>query len=226
MKPRNEAGPNGSSGLYSLPRGRHRIPRELVAQNQRGRLLAGVGRVLGERGYGGLTVARVIDAAGVSRVTFYEHFENKQGAVLAAHEDAFERLLCLLIRACNSEREWPFKVRAAIGATLEFAAAEPDRARLLILGSLSADRTSAAPDRLPRAFRHPPRSPAASTAPRASRSPRSPSAPWSARSPRSSPPASTAAIPPSFWTSSPSLSSSSWFNTWERGRRRGWRAAT
>ena len=132
---------NGSSGTYSLPRGRHRIPAELVAQNQRQRLIAGVGQALGEHGYGRLTVARVIDAAGVSRTTFYQHFDNKQSAVLAAHEDAFERLLCLVLRACDAQQEWPLKLKASIGATLRFAAEEPDRARLLTLGALSADRT-------------------------------------------------------------------------------------
>ena len=100
----------------------------------------------------------MIDAAGVSRTTFYEHFENKQGAVLAAHEDAFERLLCLVLRACDAEREWPLKLKASIGATLRFAAAEPDRARLLTLGALSLrwdDR--ATPDLFPRPLRRPPR---------------------------------------------------------------------
>ncbi len=135
------AATNGSSGTHSLPRGRRRTPAELVANNQRQHLISGVGKALGQHGYGTLTVARVIDAAGVSRTTFYEHFENKRDAVLAAHEDAFERLLFLVLRACNSQHEWPLKLKAGVGATLRFAAEEPDRARLLTLGSLSADRT-------------------------------------------------------------------------------------
>ena len=134
-----DATTNGRPGAPALPRGRHRIPRELVVQNQRERLIAGVGQALGENGYAALTVSHVVAAAEVSRLTFYQHFENKQDAVLAAHEAAFERLLCRILRACNAQREWPYRVKRAIGATLNFAAAEPDRARLLTLNATASD---------------------------------------------------------------------------------------
>ena len=134
-----DATTNGRPGAPALPRGRHRIPRELVVQNQRERLIAGVGQALGENGYAALIVSHVVAAAEVSRLTFYQHFENKQDAVLAAHEAAFERLLCRILRACNAQREWPYRVKRAIGATLNFAAAEPDRARLLTLDATASD---------------------------------------------------------------------------------------
>ena len=43
--------------------------------------------------YAEMTVADIIVCAGVSRRTFYEHFENKQSAFLAAYDEAVGRLL-------------------------------------------------------------------------------------------------------------------------------------
>src|ERR1700733_6706511 len=104
-----------------LPRGRHRLPFEVVVENQRRRLLAGAARALAEQGYAALTVKHVIEAAGVSRTTFYANFDDKRDCVLAAHRDVFERLLALLLRACATERDWPRKVRAAVAALFAFA---------------------------------------------------------------------------------------------------------
>jgi AcrR family transcriptional regulator len=125
--------------LKPLPRGRHDLPPELIAQNQHERMIAGLAKALSEHGYAHLTITHVVGAAGVSRETFYKHFKSKQDAVLAAHEAAFERLLYLVLRACNAQSEWPLKVKAAISAALHFAATEPDRARLLTLDALAFD---------------------------------------------------------------------------------------
>ncbi len=124
---------------WELPRGRHRLPREVTEQHQRDRLIAGVATALAEHGYRNLTVAHVIAVAGVSRATFYKNFENAEEAVLAAHEAIFERFLGLVFRACNAALEWPFKVRSVIEAALEYAAAEPAQVGLLTLDPLAAD---------------------------------------------------------------------------------------
>jgi AcrR family transcriptional regulator len=124
---------------WNLPRGPHGLPPELVAQNQRERLIAGVAVAVAEHGYGKLTVARVTAAVGVSRTTFYELFANKHEAVLAAHDIACEHFMGLLMRACGGQRKWPLKVRAAIGATVDFAVAQPAQAQLLTLDALSAN---------------------------------------------------------------------------------------
>ncbi len=132
-----------NSKLEPLPRGRHRLPFEVVAANQRRRLLAGTAQALAERGYAALTVKHIIEAAGVSRTTFYANFDNKRDCVLAAHRAAFERLLAEMTRACASEREWPRKLRAALGALFAMATARPERMRLLTLDALGSDLTVA-----------------------------------------------------------------------------------
>jgi AcrR family transcriptional regulator len=128
---------------WPLPRGRHRLPFQVVMENQRQRLIVGTAKALATHGYAELTVKHVIEAAGVSRSTFYANFDNKRDCVLAAHRDVFERLLALLLRACATERDWPLKIKAAIGAVFVFIAKAPDEARLLTLDALATDLTIA-----------------------------------------------------------------------------------
>jgi len=101
--------------------------------DQRERLIAGVAIAIAEQGYAEFTVAHVLAAAGISRRTFYEHFANKQEAVLVAHDIIFERFMRSLRGACKTQDEWPLKVKAAIGATIDWAVANPAEGQLLTL---------------------------------------------------------------------------------------------
>jgi AcrR family transcriptional regulator len=130
--------------IAPLPRGRHGLSSAQVADHQRERILAAVATVVAEHGYWSLTVEQVIDLAGVSRSTFYVHFQNKQEAALAAHERVFQRLLAELSAACVAEDDWPMKVNAALGATIDFATARPRQTQMLSTGSLHADSILAA----------------------------------------------------------------------------------
>ena len=60
---------------------------------QRERVLAGMLAVVNADGYSGATVARVIARAGVSRLTFYEHFTDKDDCFLALYRDLSRQLL-------------------------------------------------------------------------------------------------------------------------------------
>jgi AcrR family transcriptional regulator len=123
----------------SLPRGRHSIPREVVLDNQRTRLLDGAGKALEERSYGDLSVAQITGQAGVSRATFYVIFESKRECVLMAHGRAFERLTARIEQACAGLDTWDDKLAAGLGAGLRFAVESPQEARLLVLESMGAD---------------------------------------------------------------------------------------
>jgi AcrR family transcriptional regulator len=70
-----------------LPRGPHGLTREQVQASQRQRILDAVLDVVGERGYAATTVADITSAAGVSRTTFYEQFQNKLDAFLTAYDE-------------------------------------------------------------------------------------------------------------------------------------------
>jgi len=116
----------------------------VVADNQRQRLMAAAARAISEHGYAELTVEQVLAEAGISRTTFYENFANKRECVLAAHEEAFDRLAAELFRACAEEPDWPAKVAAGVRTAIAFAVARPEEAQLLIVDAVAADPTLAA----------------------------------------------------------------------------------
>ena len=72
--------------LQRLPPGRHSVPAEEVARQQRLRLMAGMLDAVGEQGYVATSVADVLSRAGVSRRTFYEHFADKEACFLQAFD--------------------------------------------------------------------------------------------------------------------------------------------
>ena len=59
---------------------------------QRERLIAAMLRAASELGYRDTNVQDVIERAGVSRPTFYEHFANKEDCFLAAFDTTAARL--------------------------------------------------------------------------------------------------------------------------------------
>lgn len=130
---------DGDGGQSKLPRGPHNLSREAVVDHQRRRLLGGVARGMAEHGYADLTVERILKEAGVSRTTFYEHFDNKRDCVLVAHEVAFDRLAAGLQRACAEEDKWSAKVFAAVSAAVDYATAVPEEAQLLVLDAVGTE---------------------------------------------------------------------------------------
>jgi AcrR family transcriptional regulator len=139
----------------ALPRGRHDLSAEDVADDQRRRMLAGMAGALVECGYARLTVEDVLKRAGVSRRTFYEQFEDKDECLYAAYDDAEKRAWVAAGEAvaATPPGDWPGRVHAALGALLGFVAAEPDTARLFTLearaaGPEMAARHAAALDRV------------------------------------------------------------------------------
>jgi AcrR family transcriptional regulator len=126
------------SELARLPRGRHGLPREIVAENQRQRLSAGVIAAVAEHGYAATTIAQITKAAGLSRRTFYEHFANKEACFAAAYEASFAYVREAAETAAASEEEWPGRVRAGLRGLLEALAPEPDLAAFFLIAPPSA----------------------------------------------------------------------------------------
>ncbi len=124
--------------LARLPPGRHGLPREFVAHNQRERLIAGLAEAIAENGYSGTTIAHITRHAAVSRRTFYEHFASKDECFVAAYDTVMARLCERVGQAFEQEDDWPHAVKAGIGALLHFLAAEPNLARLCMVEALVA----------------------------------------------------------------------------------------
>ncbi len=98
---------------------------------QRERLLSAMVEVVASGGFDAASIAQVVAAAGVSRRAFYEHFRDKEDCFLAALLGTQERMRVDLddaLRTAPPQDAW----RAAAEAVLEFAAARPAEARVVM----------------------------------------------------------------------------------------------
>jgi AcrR family transcriptional regulator len=121
-----------------LPPGRHGLPRQFVAQNQRERMLVAIVAAVSEKGYQATTVEDVVRGSGVSRKTFYEQFNNKEDCFLAAYDELVGRLISVVDTAYRAQSGWEARVLAAIGALLEFFASEPEAAQVGMIEVMAA----------------------------------------------------------------------------------------
>lgn len=122
-----------------LPAGRHGLPREFVAENQRERLLNGVVDAVAEHGYNATTIGAITEAAKISRRTFYEHFKDKEGCFLAAYEMIDTHVRGAMLAAAERHPDpWPERVRASLTALLDALAGDLAVARFYLVEPLAA----------------------------------------------------------------------------------------
>jgi len=119
--------------LWKLPRGRHGLPRELVEQSQRERLLAAVIRVTAAKGYQASSVADILNKAGVGRETFYQHFKNKEKCFMAANDALIADLEVRAAEAYAQPGSWPERVRHGLAETLRWFAENSQVARVMMI---------------------------------------------------------------------------------------------
>lgn len=134
-----------SGGEGRFPSGMRSLPSDLVSAVQRERILAGMLRATSELAYREVSVQDVLDRAGVSRPTFYEHFENKEACFLVAFDVAAARLRERLETAGLPGQGWRERLRLGLEELLRFVAEQPDAAMSLIV-----DARAACPDALSR----------------------------------------------------------------------------
>ncbi|MEA2481957.1 MAG: hypothetical protein QOJ07_3879 [Thermoleophilaceae bacterium] len=130
--------PSQTTPSRQLPRGPHRLAREEVLASQRGRMLEAMAEAVAEKGYAATTVGDVVSRAGVSRKTFYEHFEDKEACFLAAW-DAGVELVFEAIVAAAARADGPIdRSRLATRAYLETLADKPAFARSFLIEVVAA----------------------------------------------------------------------------------------
>src|SRR5215207_6769069 len=122
------------------PRGRHAPPLEVRQDRQRRRLYAAAGAVFARLGYADATAEAIARQAGMSKATFYEHFDNKEDCIIALHDDATAAVLEAMRRTGEDHEgaDGAGRVRAVIHTFLEVLAAFPDEAQTLLVEIIGA----------------------------------------------------------------------------------------
>jgi AcrR family transcriptional regulator len=94
------------------------------------RLLRALAAVVAEKGYPDTTVAEIVERAATSQRTFYEHFANKEDAIVAALDSGSAHMLAAALPAFRRASDWPHAVHDTQEAMFAFGAEEPEYARL------------------------------------------------------------------------------------------------
>jgi AcrR family transcriptional regulator len=94
------------------------------------RLLRALAAVVSEKGYPDTTVAEIVERASTSQRTFYEHFKNKEDAIVAALDSGSAHMLAAALPAFRRAPDWPHAVHDTQEAMFCFGAEEPEYARL------------------------------------------------------------------------------------------------
>jgi AcrR family transcriptional regulator len=116
------------------------LSRVEVIANQRRRIFDGLAAALTYHGYEDTKITDVVELSGVSRATFYERFESKEECFAAAYKDGVERLAAAVEAAAEGEGAWDARLAAGLRAGLDFLAADPPLAHLLLVEALAAAR--------------------------------------------------------------------------------------
>jgi AcrR family transcriptional regulator len=128
-------GRDGRDPERAIKRGPSRVPREYVLATQRDRLYDGIVRTVAAHGYTNATVTEICRAAGVTRPAFYEHFDGKEAAFLAAYSHGTDLLLAALEQAyaeCGTA-DWPETVWRILEILLDVLSGTPAFATMAIV---------------------------------------------------------------------------------------------
>jgi AcrR family transcriptional regulator len=106
---------------------------KLVTSSKRQTILEGMLEAVGAEGYEATSVRTVIDRTGVYRQAFYDNFSDKDDCYLQAYDAGLERVEALVVAAAAGEESWTGKLRAGLGALLDFLDAEPEVGRALVV---------------------------------------------------------------------------------------------
>ena len=84
-----------------------------------------------ERGVVATTISDLVARAGISRRTFYEHFDNKEDCLLATYDAVVETEVRRLLSLDGSGDAWLERLETVLGTLLQAIAERPDAARLI-----------------------------------------------------------------------------------------------
>jgi AcrR family transcriptional regulator len=118
--------------------GHERLSRDVIEEQQRSRILDAATEIFAKRGYTSTTVDHIVSAARIGVGTFYSHFAGKEDCFL----QAYERTLAVgregVVERLPSGADWPQLACSVLFTVLESIAAEPLRARLILVEAQTA----------------------------------------------------------------------------------------
>jgi AcrR family transcriptional regulator len=122
-----------------VPRGRHAPPLEVRLTVQRRRLFEAAATVFARRGFADATAEAISREAGMSKATFYEHFANKEEAILALFDEAATEVMRQMALASEQATEtYPEHLANGTRAFLSTLAEWPDAAQTLLVEIIGA----------------------------------------------------------------------------------------
>ena len=124
----------------STPRGRHAPPLEIRQDRQRARLFAAAAAVFARAGYADATAEAIAREAGMSKATFYEHFDNKEDCIVALFDAAVEVVIGAMRAAgeAHVSIDPATRVNATAHAFLQSLAEFPNESQTLLVEIVGA----------------------------------------------------------------------------------------
>jgi AcrR family transcriptional regulator len=113
--------------------GRNPLPKAVLKEHQRDRVLAAAAGAFATRGYNSTTVDDLIAAAQIGVGSFYSLFSGKQECFLALYDRSVSEARAAIAAAAPPGAPWPDRFCAGLRRLLELAAADPARARVVIV---------------------------------------------------------------------------------------------
>jgi AcrR family transcriptional regulator len=110
---------------------------ERVARHQKSRLEGAMVAAVARHGYAATTLRELVTLAGVSKSTFYQHFESKQDCFLAAFDEIVARLQRQVEEAYGVEGDLRERLTAGLSRFMSLAVEEPAAASLAAVESLT-----------------------------------------------------------------------------------------
>jgi AcrR family transcriptional regulator len=121
-----------------LPAGVHGLDPRLVQHDQRERLQSALIELIDQKGYRAVRIIDLARLARVSQPTFYDLYRDKEELFIAAYDRVAGHAAATIMAAYDREGQGGERLRAAMGAFTELAAAEPQAMSLYLLGAFGA----------------------------------------------------------------------------------------
>lgn len=120
-----------------LSSGPRKMDPEWVARNQRGRLQGAMVEAVSRHGYPDTTLRELVGLAGVSKSTFYEHFESKQDCFLSTFDAIIREVGRRMDEAYDRPSDLRERVLAGITMLFTISAEQQPAAALVAVDSLT-----------------------------------------------------------------------------------------